>query len=106
QVGTTSTSRQQTDIKQFALMQNYPNPFNHETNITYSLPRNGTVEINIYDETGRYVITLFDAVQPAGEHAVRWNGTNSNGAMVASGTYFYQIKYGKKNIVRRMTFIK
>jgi hypothetical protein len=73
----------------FALHQNAPNPFNPETVIRYDVPApGGTVNLSVYDVSGRLVRTLVDAVQTAGRHSVRWNGKNGQGLSVASGVYF------------------
>jgi flagellar hook assembly protein FlgD len=42
----------------------------------------------------------------AGYYSVQWNGTNEYGNQVASGTYFYHIKAGKHNSVKKMLLIK
>jgi len=76
-----------------ALMQNRPNPFNPETVIPYSLSSPGRVAVRVYDVRGRLVRTLIDAVQPAGVHAARWNGSVDSGRRSASGVYFYVITY-------------
>ncbi len=76
-----------------ALMQNRPNPFNPETVIPYSLAAPGRVAVRVYDVRGRMVRTLLDALQPAGVHAARWNGTTDSGTRSASGVYFYVITY-------------
>jgi hypothetical protein len=76
-----------------ALMQNRPNPFNPETVIPYSLSVPGRVAVRVYDVRGRLVRTLIDAVQPAGLHAARWNGSVDSGTRSASGIYFYVITY-------------
>jgi hypothetical protein len=76
-----------------ALLQNRPNPFNPETVIPYSLSATGRVAVRVYDVRGRLVRTLVDAVQPAGIHAARWNGSVDSGTRSASGIYFYVITY-------------
>ncbi|KAA3662023.1 MAG: T9SS C-terminal target domain-containing protein [Calditrichaeota bacterium] len=76
----------------FSLSQNYPNPFNPTTEIQYALPRQSKVTLVIYDMLGRQVKTLVDAKMNAGNHIVRWNGTDRYGRILASGMYFYQIK--------------
>jgi flagellar hook assembly protein FlgD len=76
----------------FSLSQNYPNPFNPSTTIRFGLPSASNVTLRLYDALGREVATLIDEQRPAGYvHAV-WNGTNNNGARVASGVYFYRIE--------------
>ncbi|MCA9733339.1 T9SS type A sorting domain-containing protein [candidate division KSB1 bacterium] len=76
---------------QFAIS-NYPNPFNPETTISYSLPQNATITIDIIDMQGRRIRRLADTVEEtAGTHAINWNGQNEKGQSVASGIYFYRL---------------
>ena len=76
----------------FALSQNYPNPFNPTTTIRYALPVQSAVTLRVYDVIGREVATLVNGVIPAGYHDVAWTTTNSSGALLASGMYFYRIE--------------
>jgi len=76
----------------FALQQNYPNPFNPTTTIRYALPVQSSVRLRIYDVVGREVATLVDGVVTAGYHSVDWNSTNSAGALLSSGMYFYRLE--------------
>ena len=80
-----------------ALSQNRPNPFNPSTTISYSLSTKGRVTIRIYGVGGRLVRTLVDAIQPAGFHLARWDGTLDLGGKAASGIYFYVIAYPDGN---------
>ncbi|MFN0157201.1 MAG: FlgD immunoglobulin-like domain containing protein [Bacteroidota bacterium] len=76
---------------EYAIAQNYPNPFNPTTRIEYALPEESKVRLTIYDVNGREVLTLVNATQPAGYLSVNWDGTNSSGASVSSGVYFFRI---------------
>ena len=79
------------------LIGSYPNPFNPNTTILYSVDRKGPVDISIYDVSGRLISKLLDGeVREAGNHKVRWNGLNSNGAPVASGAYFCRMSAAGK----------
>ncbi len=70
----------------FALRQNYPNPFNPTTTISYQLPKQSNVELNIYNLLGQKVATLVSKKQPAGSHKVEWDATG-----FASGVYLYKL---------------
>ena len=52
--------------KEFALNQNYPNPFNPETNISYDLPKDTQVKIDIFNVRGELVKELLNTQQNAG----------------------------------------
>ncbi len=68
----------------------YPNPFNPSTTISYSVPENSSVKLDIYDVAGRKVRSLVDESRSAGYHNVVWNGRDENGSQVSSGMYLYR----------------
>lgn len=90
----------------FQLCQNYPNPFNLETTINYSIYRNAKVNISVYNVSGRFVRTLINKQQRAGNYIIQWDGRNENGISIASGVYFYSLQYGEYTDVKRCIFIK
>jgi len=77
---------------EYELLGNYPNPFNPSTTISYALPLQSSVEINIFDIMGRLVRTFELNGQSAGYQNVLWNGRNENNEQVASGIYLYRFK--------------
>jgi hypothetical protein len=105
----TATSVEGLDESQpdgFDLGQNYPNPFNPNTTISYSLARASQVTIQIFNLLGKEVSILLDEDQPAGNHHVVWNGTDSSRNVAPSGIYFYKIRAGSFSEIRKMTMIK
>lgn len=90
-----------------ALRQNFPNPFNPETMINFDLNGDQVVSLTIYDMTGQVVRNLVDA-QPmaAGAYRQLWDGRNNNGAKVASGVYFYQLRAGDFIAKKKMTLLQ
>jgi len=77
---------------EYKLLGNYPNPFNPSTTISYALPFESNVEINIFDIMGRLIRTFNINSQNAGYQNVLWNGKNENNEQVASGIYLYRFK--------------
>jgi len=90
----------------FRLDQNYPNPFNPATRITYQLPERGRVELTIYNVVGQAVRKLVDSYQDAGRHSILWYGRDDLGRSVSSGVYFYRLKYGKHEAMKKMVLLK
>lgn len=88
--------------KDFIVSQNFPNPFNSLTIIKYILPQFGKVSINIIDIIGRKVKTLIDKEQSSGEHSTFWNGKDNFGNNVASGIYFYNMKFNGYSATLKM----
>ena len=103
-----------------ALWPNYPNPFNPETWIPYDLAEDADVYIQIYNLKGESVRHLSIGFQSAGiyrtqSRAAYWDGRNSVGEWVASGTYFCVLtaRYKNQNLsesqfsaTRRMVIVK
>ncbi len=78
--------------KSFRLYQNYPNPFNMHTNITYDLPKEGQVRVEIWNILGMKVATLENRFRKPGSYVLNWTGRNANGEEVGTGIYFYTIR--------------
>ncbi|MBE2254730.1 MAG: T9SS type A sorting domain-containing protein [Ignavibacteria bacterium] len=87
--------------QEYSLYQNFPNPFNPVTTISYQIPTDGIVNLKVYDILGKEVATLVSEMKRAGSYQVVFNGNN-----LASGIYFYKIKSGNFNQVKRMMLIK
>jgi hypothetical protein len=70
----------------YELMQNYPNPFNPGTVISYALPFNSNVKIEIYNILGERIRELINEQKNAGYYEIKFIP-----AGIASGIYFYSI---------------
>ena len=90
----------------FNLAQNYPNPFNPQTTITFNLPQDEFVTLDIYDIRGTRVRRLVQGQHMAGIHNVVWDARDEFGRPVSTGLYIYRITAGEFNMVRKMTFMK
>jgi len=88
------------------LKDNYPNPFNPITTITFGLPREERVVLDIYDVRGRFINRLLNEELAAGYHSVVWNGRDEEGALAASGVYLYRLEAGSFGETKRMMLVK
>jgi hypothetical protein len=98
-----------TTADRFELKANYPNPFNPGTTISYLLPiisGDQNVSLVIFNQLGQKVRTLMNEIQGPGRHQISWNGLDDNGFHVASGVYFYQLKYGDYTATRKMLLVR
>lgn len=86
---------------EFTLEQNFPNPFNPITNISYSLPKEGKVELIVYDLLGNIVQILVNEIQASGRHYAMFNGNQ-----LSSGIYFYRLSYNEYSTVKKMMLLK
>jgi lysophospholipase L1-like esterase len=85
----------------FVVYPNYPNPFNPATTISYEIPEQGDVSVNIYNMLGQHVKSLFDGTQFAGLNRLQWNGDTDTGQPVSAGAYLCQIRYnGNLKVIR------
>jgi hypothetical protein len=85
----------------FYLSQNYPNPFNTATAISYQLPTNNRVRLEIYNLLGQKVATVVDSKQQTGYRSVVWDASE-----VSSGPYFYKLTAGDFTGTRRMILLR
>jgi len=87
--------------EEFILLHNFPNPFNAITTIKYGLPEGTKVNLKVFDVLGQEVTTLVAQHQSAGYHQVSWDAS-----AYSSGIYFYQIRCGKFQEIRKMFLMK
>jgi hypothetical protein len=92
--------------EKFELGQNFPNPFNPTTTISFGLPTEGKVRLKIFNIRGQLVKTLVDEIRQPGYHRAEWNGTDGSGTRVASGVYFYRLKFDDYTETRKMIMLK
>ena len=87
--------------EQFVLEQNYPNPFNPATKITFSLPRESKVTLEVFDLLGRRVATLVNETVAAGYHTVEFRGES-----LGTGVYVYRLSGADVQLTKKMLLIK
>lgn len=90
-----------------ALAQNYPNPFNAGTTIRFELSGDASVTLTVYNIVGQVVRKLIaDEFLEAGSYRQSWDGLNSQGDIVGSGLYFYEMRAGSYTSIRKMTLLQ
>ncbi|MDZ7721008.1 MAG: T9SS type A sorting domain-containing protein [Balneolaceae bacterium] len=83
------------------LNQNYPNPFNPTTQISYQLPQQSNVLLEVYDLTGKLITTLVNETVSSGTHNVTFDAAN-----LSSGVYMYRLQTANRVLSRKLTVIK
>ena len=86
-------------IRRAELFQNYPNPFNPGTWIPFKLAEAAHIRMDIFSSSGSLVRRLDLGYLPAGDYrrrskAAYWDGRDSYGESVSSGSYFLQMHAG------------
>jgi hypothetical protein len=85
----------------FNLSQNYPNPFNPVTAISYTIPADGHVTLQVFNTRGQLVDTLIDGHQKADNYSITWNAEKQS-----SGIYFYKMQYDGKSEIKKCILLK
>ncbi|MDP8229382.1 MAG: T9SS type A sorting domain-containing protein, partial [Candidatus Electryoneaceae bacterium] len=85
----------------FVLHPPYPNPFNSTTTISYTIPISSQLSLQLYDLSGRRVMTLFDGYQEAGIHSTTMTATD-----LPSGLYFLSLEASEQTFTRKVMLIK
>ncbi|MDQ3019568.1 MAG: YHYH protein [Bacteroidota bacterium] len=85
----------------FHLYQNYPNPFNPETYIKFDIIKPGQTSVKVYDINGSETAILINEKLITGSYVVKFNSSNLPG-----GVYYYKIKTGKYEGVKKMVLLK
>ncbi len=85
-----------------------PNPFNASTNIVVKIGERlkSPAVVKIYDSGGKLVKTLARGLSEPGVYSLKWNGTDRDGYAVPSGTYFYRLVAGEREISGVLMLVK
>ncbi|MEK7249787.1 MAG: T9SS type A sorting domain-containing protein, partial [Bacteroidota bacterium] len=96
----TSVADSRTPSK-FYLEQNFPNPFNPSTTIRYTLPKETHVVLKVFNDLGKEIATLVNAVEQEGQHEVRFD-TN----ILASGSYYCRLEADGFSETKQLMLLK
>jgi hypothetical protein len=80
----------------YRLSQNHPNPFATQTTFSYSIPKDGSVTIRLYDASGRMVRSIVEEVRSAGYHSATIDAQN-----LQAGIYFIKLTAGETTLSRK-----
>jgi hypothetical protein len=83
----------------YALYQSRPNPARGTAVVGFDLPEDAKVTLNVYDISGRKVMTVVDKVLPAGEYEADVSG-------LAPGVYVYRLNTGDYSASKKMVVVQ
>ncbi len=98
---TTSSNIENNIPKTLSLSQNYPNPFNPTTTISFNLPMESNVKLEVYNTKGEMVKNLLNGSMKSGTHSIQFDGSN-----LSSGVYYYILESNSKTITKKMVLLK
>lgn len=99
--GSTSVTTDGGIATDFALTQNYPNPFNPSTTIRFSVARESTVRLTVFNLLGQPVATLADQLMNPGSYNVVFEASH-----LPSGVYVYRLDAGSTQLTKTMMLLK
>jgi hypothetical protein len=88
---------------QFYLAQNYPNPFNPVTTILFSIRKESTVVLEVFDVLGNEVAILVNEDKQPGSYNVEFR---MNNVEFSSGVYLYQLIAGSFIETKKMILLR
>ena len=101
-----TSNLQDVDIIDKVSMSNYPNPFNPETTLSFYLPEDTEVTLEIFNLKGQLVKRLVNDDFAKGNHQVVWKGNNQSNQQVNSGMYMYKLQTSKSRLIKKMILQK
>jgi hypothetical protein len=89
--------------RSISLEQSAPNPFRNSTEISFTLPRDGDVDLTIHDISGRLVgVIITRTPMVSGRHTTEWQGVDGSGKPLAAGVYFYRLAANGESATRKV----
>jgi len=89
------------------LLYTLPNPFNSTVRITIGLNHPKSVNLKIFDVSGRLVKTILENIKMSAQyHHFIWDATNNSGRPISSGSYFIQLIADDNQKMIKMLYLK
>lgn len=82
-----------------------PNPSAGISDVSFYMPQQDRVRIEIYDIQGRKVATLLDGNPGLGEHGITWDHSDSQGMKAAPGIYFLRMESSIETLTRKLILL-
>jgi hypothetical protein len=83
----------------------WPNPFNPVLHARFTLEKPSRVVAGVYDLQGRLVHRMLSGRRPAGDHALRWDGT-VHGRPGPAGVYLLRVETERSVLSRKVMLLK
>lgn len=83
-----------------------PNPSAGRIAVSYAIGQSPSIDLAVFDATGRRVTTLARGRCADGQQTVTWNGCDARGNRVADGIYFCRLSSGGATLSRKLVLRK
>ena len=91
--------------KQKDILSCYPNPFSEYVNFEFSIIKQNSIDLSIYDINGKKIKLITNKIYSPGKYKLMWNGKCKNGKEVKAGIYFVSFTVNEK-FIQSMKLIK
>lgn len=81
-------------------------PLQEGTRLVYDLGNQASVDLKVYDISGRMVDSVFSGEQDRGHQELIWNGTDTLGRPCSPGVYFWRLKVDDEAWRGRMVLLR
>ncbi|TVQ04796.1 MAG: T9SS C-terminal target domain-containing protein [Balneolaceae bacterium] len=89
------------DIKESRLKPNFPNPFTDITTITYEVPVQSQVKIDVFSLEGRRILTLIDSDHLPGFYSIPFSGRG-----LAAGVYLVRLQTSDSTHYQKILLVR
>ena len=79
------------------MFENYPNPASSITTISFEVPVQSKIKIDMYDSFGKKIRELVNGNFPSGKHQIQLNI-----AEFADGVYYYRLESATKILTKKL----
>ncbi len=92
----------------FSISKLYPQPFSSMVTIEYTVPRESSVSLRVYDVCGRLVKTIINKKHSPGIYRAKWDGKTKYGNKGAAGVYFCRlvVNGNEQKGTKKLLFVK
>ena len=83
----------------------FPNPFAHKLHIKFEINNPGSLNVSVYDYSGKLIKTLLNTEGEAGKYEIVWDGTGQNRQRQSGGAYLLRLRCGKRILSKGIQLI-
>lgn len=94
---TTATGVEKLGDAGFSVEQNYPNPFSSVSFVNYSIAKASMVNVEVYDITGKSVMSMNEGMKNAGSYKVAIDASG-----LENGVYYYTFRTDYGQVTKKM----
>lgn len=104
--GASGVESEPRELRGLALRTAEPNPFREQTTLRFALPSTASIEVRVFDLSGREVRRESLGQLSVGEHDYRWDGRDDSARPLRSGVYFIRVSNGAEQSAQRVLLLR